>query len=135
MQDIIFGTLISDELKLIHHRAHRTGLQHNYAIDPMDPKPGQPVAVFARVGSEIDLDEVSCHYTLDGSQPVASNGSGPKIEIARLVRIRVEWDTLTWGYVETWRGEIPAQAEGTLVRYKIAGLKNGKIVAFADWPG
>jgi hypothetical protein len=134
MQDIIFGTLISDELKLIHHRAHRTGLQHNYAIDPLDPKPWQPVAVFVLVGCDIDLDEVRCHYTLDGSQPGATNGTGAKIKTAKLARIHVEWDTLTWGYVETWRGEIPAQPEGTLVRYKVAGFMNGKAIAFADWP-
>ncbi len=134
MQDIIFGTLISDELKLVHHRAYRTGLQHNYAIEPLNPKPDQPVAIFALVGPDTNLDEVVCYYTLDGGQPVSSNGTGARIKTAKLARIHVEWDTLIWGYVETWRGEIPAQPEGTLVRYSIAGLKNGKATVFADWP-
>ncbi|MEX2143168.1 MAG: alpha-amylase family glycosyl hydrolase, partial [Anaerolineales bacterium] len=134
MQDIIFGTLISDELKLIHHRAHHSGLQHNYAIDPVNPKPDQPVAVFALIGADTDFDEVVCYYTLDGSQPITSNGVEPRIKVAKLARIHVDWDTITWGYKETWRGEIPAQPEGTLVRYCIAGLKKGMATTFADWP-
>jgi hypothetical protein len=59
MQDIIFGALISDELKLVHHRS---GPQHNYAIEPLNPKPDQPVAIFALVGADINLDEVVCYY-------------------------------------------------------------------------
>ncbi len=51
MEDIIFGTLMTDELKLVHHRAHRRGIQHNYATDPLQPQPGKPVTVFAEVGS------------------------------------------------------------------------------------
>ena len=31
----------------------------------------------------------------------------------------VEWDTLTWGYRQLWRGDLPAQPVGTLVRYRI----------------
>jgi len=48
MVDNIFGTLITDELKLVHHRAHRSGLQHNYTIDPVQPKPDQ-----AAIGTKI----------------------------------------------------------------------------------
>jgi len=81
MQDIIFGALISDELKLVHHRS---GLQHNYAIEPLNPKPDQPVAIFALVGADINLDEVVCYYTLDGGQPVASNRTGAE----RLDRVK-----------------------------------------------
>lgn len=134
MHDTIFGSLITDELKLIRYRAHRSGLQHNYATDPQDPKPDQPVAVLATVGSDLDLDEIVCYYTTNGSQPTATNGRTPELKTSRLSRLRVEWDTLTWGYHEIWRGEIPAQPEGTLVRYCIVGMKAGEEKAYADWP-
>lgn len=134
MHDTIFGSLITDELKLIQHRAYCSGLQHNYATEPLDPKPGEPVAIFARVGSDLDLDEVVCHYTTNGSSPNGANGSGVDVKTVHCSRLRVEWDTLSWGYLEIWRGEIPAQPEGTLVRYRIAGKKMGKEVAYADWP-
>jgi cyclomaltodextrinase len=134
MADTIFGSLITDELKLIRYRAHRSGLQHNYATDPTDPKPNKPVAVFAKVGKDLDVDEIICYYTTDGSQPAVSNGRESGDKAAVLSRQRVDWDTLSWGYIETWRGEIPAQPEGTLVRYRIVGKKAGKVVAHADWP-
>jgi glycosidase len=134
MQDNIFGTLITDELKLINHRAHRSGLQHNYAIEPVQPKPDGGVSVFARLGPDLDVDRMVCYYTINGEQPVAANGSSASVKSVQLHRVRVEWDTLIWGYVEVWCGEIPAQAEGTLVRYAIAGHKGGKAVAYADWP-
>ena len=38
--DIIFGKLISDELKLTTHRALRSGIQHQHCITPLDPAPG-----------------------------------------------------------------------------------------------
>ncbi|MCL5428820.1 MAG: alpha-amylase family glycosyl hydrolase [Chloroflexi bacterium] len=134
MHDTIFGSLITDELKLIRYRAHRSGLQHNYATDPLDPKPDKPVAVIAKVGSDLDLDEIVCYYTTNGTQPDTSNDADGEVKTARLSRSRVEWDTLSWGYMETWRGEIPAQPEGTLVRYRIVGMKGGKAAAYADWP-
>lgn len=134
MQDNIFGTLITDELKLIHHRAHRSGLQHNYAIEPVRPKPDESVAVIARVGLDLDADGVTCYYTVNGGQPNPINGSSAAVKAVQLHRVRVEWDTFVWGYIDIWRGEIPAQPEGTLVRYAIAALKDGKPVAYADWP-
>lgn len=135
MEDHIFGTLITDELKLIHHRSHRSGIQHNYAISPLRPLPGQPVSVFATVGHDLDADGVVCYYTLDGSQPIpSSNGAGKAVRTVNLARVRVEWDTLTWGYIETWRVEIPAQPDDTFVRYRIVAVKGGQTAAVADWP-
>lgn len=134
MHDTIFGTLMTDELKLIHYRAHRNGFQHNYATEPADPKPNQPVAVFTRVGPDLEVDEVVCYYTTNGNQPNASNGAGADVKNAKLSRLRVEWDTLSWGYMQIWRGEIPSQPEGTLVRYRVVGMMAGRAVAYADWP-
>lgn len=80
MQDNIFGTLITDELKLINHRAHRSGLQHNYAIEPVQPKPDGGVSVFARLGPDLDVDRMVCYYTINGEQPVAANGSSASVK-------------------------------------------------------
>lgn len=134
MEDYIFGTLITDELKLMHHRSRRTGLQHNYAIQPSRPVPGKPVAVSALVGPEMDVDHMACYYTIDGSQPQGHKGANPSGGVAAMKRVDVQWATLTWGYAETWVGEIPPQPEGTLVRYRIGAWKEGREETFADWP-
>ena len=134
MHDTIFGTLMTDGLKLIHYRAHRSGFQHNYSTEPLDPKPNQPVSVFTRVGPDLDVDEVVCYYTTNGKPPAAEYGSYEGVKFTKCLRLRVEWDTLSWGYSEIWRGEIPGQPEGTLVRYRIVGMKADKGIAYADWP-
>lgn len=134
MEDFIFGTLITDELKLIHYRAHHRGLQHNYAIWPLRPLPDKPVTVSVLIGPDLDVSRVACYYTIDGSYPSGNFGKPSNGRVAELSHSHVDWNTLTWGYTETWRGEIPPQAEGTLVRYRIGAWVEGGEEVFADWP-
>lgn len=134
MEDYIFGTLITDELKLMHHRAHRTGLQHNYALSPRRPQPGKAITVFALVGPDLNVNRVACYYTLDGSWPDGGLGKHSSGGVIELKPVDVKWDTLTWGYAQVWAGDIPAQPDGTLVRYRIGAWKEGDGETFADWP-
>lgn len=134
MEDYIFGTLITDDLKLLHHRSHRRGLQHNYAINPRRPIPGKPVTLSVLVGADIDVEHVYCYYTLDGSLPEGDHGKHSSGFVVKFFRSRVQWETLTWGYAEIWTTEIPQQPDGTLLRYKIGAWKDGQPEIFADWP-
>jgi hypothetical protein len=134
MEEFTFGTLATDELKLIHHRAARRGLQHAHDLSPQDPEPGQPVTLSVRVGPGLDAEQVVCYYTLDGSEPAGAHGVARHGQVLMLERTGVEWDTLMWGYLDIWQGTLPAQPEGTIVRYRIGAWSGDGPEAWADWP-
>ncbi len=140
MEEFTFGTLATDELKVVHHRTARRGLQHSHDLAPADPLPGQPVTITVRLGPDLAADQVTCYYTLDGSEPVGTRGVAQNGRTLPLERAGVAWDTLVWGYVETWRGVLPAQPDGVTVRYRIGAWRATEVATtgapevFADWP-
>ena len=109
MEEFIFGTLATDELKLVHHRASRSGLQHEHNLRPSDPQPGQPITLTVHVGPDLDAEQAACYYTLDGSEPAGARGVAGNGQVLLLERAEVVWDTLIWGYVEEWQGTLPPQ--------------------------
>lgn len=134
MEEFIFGTLATDQLKLVHHRTGRRGLQHRHDLSPRDPLPGQPVSLRAHLGPDLDAEQVACYYTLDGSQPAGSRGVARNGHVLHLQRAGIRWDTLVWGYLAEWQATLPAQPEGTLVRYRLGAYGPEGDEVFADWP-
>ncbi len=134
MEDFVFGTLATDELKLVHHRAVRRGVQHAYAISPRDPQPDEPVTLKVTLGPDLKADHVACYYTVDGSQPKGSQGVAQNGEVLLFEKVDVQWDTLVWGYLEYWQGTIPGQPEGTILRYRFGAWAKDGEETFADWP-
>lgn len=134
MEEFTFGTLATDELKLVHHRAFHRGLQHQHDLDPRDPLPGEPVILTVHTGPDLAPTDVACYYTTDGSEPTGSRGAATHGQVVALTSAGVVWDTLVWGYLERWRGTLPGQPEGTLVRYRIGAWRGADAEVFADWP-
>jgi cyclomaltodextrinase len=134
MEEFTFGTLATDELKLVHHRAGRQGLQHAHELNPQDPEPDQPVTLTVRVGPDLDADYVACYYTVAGEKPAGARGVARRGEVLMLEQVGVVWDTMVWGYVAVWRGTLPSQPEGTIVRYRIGAWAGQGPETFADWP-
>ncbi len=137
MEEHIFGTYATDELKLVHHRAMRRGLQHWHALTPRDPEPGQPVTVTVRIGPDLPVTQAAVYYTLDGSEPVGARGQAANGFAVPLTCRAVAWDSLVWDYIATWQADIPAQPAGAVVRYQIGGwndnaAESGEV--YADWP-
>lgn len=132
--DFIFGTLATDELKLVHHRAERRGLQHRHQLSPIDPRPGEPVTLTVWLGIDFAADHVVSYYTTDGSIPAGSRGQASHGQTVRFHPVEVLWDTLNWGYVARWQAALPAQPEGTIVRYRIGAWLGDGAETFADWP-
>jgi len=132
--EFLFGTFATDELKLIHHRAARRGLQHRFEIRPRDPLPAQPIRLVVWVGADVSADHVACYFTADGSEPRGAFGQAQSGQVVRLERVDVAWDMLTWGYGERWEGTLPPQAEGAVLRYRIGAWAEGGQELFADWP-
>jgi cyclomaltodextrinase len=134
VEEFTFGGLATDELKLVHHRVARLGLQHRHDLSPRDPDPSQPVTLTVYVGPDLDADHVACYYTLDGSEPAGARGVASNGQVSMLCQAEVVWDTMVWGYLARWRGTLPAQPEGTVVRYRIGAWVGDGPETFADWP-
>ena len=117
--DFIFGTFATDELRLWQLRATWSGLRHAHDLEPLDPRPGEPVRIRVTAGPRVLADRVTCYVTTDGSEPAGSRGRATSGDAVELARERVDWATLLWAYVETWVATIPAQPGGTIVRYRI----------------
>jgi len=139
MEDFIFGTLSTDDLKLFYHRVARRGVHHAHELDPPDPEVGKPVRIAVLVGPDAPVDHVACYYTLDGSEPAGEHGQAHHGYCRPLERAGLEWDNFTWGYLSRWEGTLPPLSEGSVVRYRIgawregSGPERGKEI-FCDWP-
>jgi glycosidase len=131
MEDFIFGTLATDELRIHHVRETLGGITHNHKRFPRDPLPDQPIQVELSIGPSFPQNQAWVYWTNDGSDPEGENGLASNGYSVSLVTVNSEWDTFLWGYVRKFRGEIPAQNAGTIVRYRISAGGNGA-ETFAD---
>ncbi len=120
MDDFIFGTLATDDLRLAHIKARRAGITHNHARTPRDPLPGQPVSLDLTVGPAHLCDQAWIYWTDDGSDPAGEGGVARRGFAAPMEQTGAEWDTLLWGYTRRFRATLPPQPAGTLIRYRIA---------------
>lgn len=118
-QDFIFGDLSSSEALVRNLEAAGTGLRHGSKTFPLIPRAGEPVTVECSVGEDVSVRVIDLLYTTDGSLPDASSATVP------MARQMVDWRDLNWAYGERWRGEIPAQSQGVLVRYRILATTAG----------
>ncbi|HEY0549822.1 MAG TPA: alpha-amylase family glycosyl hydrolase [Verrucomicrobiae bacterium] len=90
---------------------------------PLQPGAGQSCGVWVKVGYQFDIDTGSIYYTTDGANPEGSFSSGRgTTQVVGLSFDHTESEA--GGVVDWWRGTIPAQANNTLVKYKIALYDN-----------
>jgi hypothetical protein len=135
VKDVIFGSLLTDDLKLIHHRANRQELQHQHQLTPRDPLPNAPVMLTVYTGANLGVDHIACYYTTDGSEPIGQQGVAQNGHVVLLEKGEIQWDTLVWGYHVRWQGMLPPQPEGVIVRYRIgAWREGGPQEIYADFP-
>ena len=131
MEDFIFGTLSTDELRIAQLRNQRGGVTHAHNRTPRDPLPDQPIQIELTLGPSHSQNQAWVYWTIDGSDPEGKNGSATNGFATSLQSVDSEWDTFLWGYIRRFRGEIPAQAAGSIVRYRVsAGGINEEV--FAD---
>jgi glycosidase len=125
MQDFVFGALESDANTLAAERQRWSSLRHHYAIDPLDPQPGQPVTLTVTVGRDALVERVTAYVSTDGSQPAGAQGQATNGFAVELQRVETRFQFIYWDYAEVWQGQIPGQPEGTHVRYVIEGWLDG----------
>ncbi|MBL8155467.1 MAG: hypothetical protein JNM70_14885 [Anaerolineae bacterium] len=134
MDDVIFGTLLTDPLKLIHQRLSWSGLQHQHLVQPRDPQPGEPIRLTVFVGPDCPVTAVAGYCTYDGSEPSGSKGKASRGTAIPFVLAGVEWDSVSWGYRVRWEAVLPPQPETALIRYQISGWADDGTEYYADWP-
>ena len=134
MEDFIFGTLATDELKHTYYRTEKLGIRHAYNIHPKAPKQNEPITLNVEIGPDLFVDQVACYYTNDGSNPEGSRGNSPNGKVVYFSRKDIEWDTLTWGYRSRWEAQLPPQSETKQLKYIISGWTGEGQEYYADFP-
>ena len=107
--DFVFGPLSSDAQRLEFVRTARRGITHSRT--PRDPRPRETVTIEVRVGPRRDKPML----TVDGEPVPLEPGE-------------VEWDTLIWGYVRSFRAEVPGRSANSIVRYVLDGEESAYCV-------
>ncbi|GCE26807.1 alpha-amylase [Dictyobacter alpinus] len=98
------------------------GLAHGSQITPRDPLPGQAVTISIFSNAHKAIERVALSYTTDGTEPLGEYGiatQGTVLFAELLPQVSVGVDAST--EIRTWQVTIPAQEDGTLVRYRIDG--------------
>jgi glycosidase len=126
MEDFIFGAPPTDESRIASLRTYRGGITHAHRRFPRDPLPDQPVQIDLTVGPSHPHNQAWVYWTNDGSDPAGNHGFAVNGQAAPLQPIDSEWDTFLWGYVRRFRGEIPGQRSGTVVRYRVSAGGNAE---------
>lgn len=134
MDDFVFGMLNTEEHRAATLRARRGGITHGQARIPRDPLPNQPIILELTVGPDHTADRAWIYWTNDGSDPAGAKGVAKNGAVIEMEATGAEWDTFMWGYVRRFRGVIPGQLAGKVVRYRLAAgealADNGAYYAF-----
>jgi glycosidase len=129
MDDFVFGLLNTEEVRAATLRARRGGITHAYQRTPRDPLPGEAVAVELTLGPAHSQNQAWVYWTNDGSDPEGANGQARRGYATPLEVVGAEWETFVWGYVRRYRGVIPGQPAGTVVRYRVAAGGSDEVLA------
>ena len=95
--------------------------------NPLSPTTGQSADIWVEVAYSFQINTCFIYYTTDGSNPEGAFGTG-KGTTQVVQAFYVNRDSFT-NNTEWWKGAIPAQPNGTQVRYKIALFYGGSVYA------
>ncbi|HXT12648.1 MAG TPA: alpha-amylase family glycosyl hydrolase [Candidatus Angelobacter sp.] len=95
---------------------------------PLSPTPSDSVDIYVKVGYQFQINTAHIYYTTDGSNPEGAFGIGKgttQVVPAHFINHDSAQNNIDW-----WLGTIPAQPNGTEVRYKV-GVFNANIPAIS----
>ena len=115
----MFGTQRDFENRLNEYCTGLTGIKHLHRLKtpsayPSRPQPNEPITLHVTTSGGIAYDSVRCWMNIDGKETTFEFTPTESV-----------WNTLEWRYVRHWSGQIPPQAKGTIVCYKIGGRVMG----------
>jgi glycosidase len=114
MKEFVFGSLSTIEQRVAYMRERRQGVKHHNRLSPRAPRPYDTPMLAATVQLDVPIARVECVVVEPGTPR-----SGFGAAVFPLHRTDTKWDLLNWSYLETWQTTLPAEPEGTLVRYYI----------------
>ena len=121
MNEFIFGSLSSEEGRVEYYKERKSGLWHDHRTEPLAPRDGEAPRLLVTVGLNTAVERLEC-LLLE-----------PQQKTIPLAPAKTEWDVISWSYVQTWQGKLPAQANGAVVRYQIkAHMRDGRPPILAD---
>lgn len=132
MDDFIFGTLATDQLRLERVYGSRAGISHAFRRVPFDPLPAQPVKLVLSVGPKETVRRGWVYWTTDGSDPKGTLGKAENGFSAPLFLTHTEWDNVLWGYLSYYETVLAGFPASTLVRYRFGFEKWGGQEVYSD---
>ncbi|HLZ62702.1 MAG TPA: glycoside hydrolase family 13 protein [Ktedonosporobacter sp.] len=118
--DFFFAPYPSAQTRRLH-AALEDGLAHGSRIEPHDPQPDTPVTLIFSTDGHKPVEQVAVYYTTDGSTPAGERGNaihGMVVQAPAEERLVDEEQHLA---IQQWRAVLPAQPDGTVVRYRADG--------------
>lgn len=122
--DHLFGDIDLPENGYAWHKKRWTGVHHYGRKSPLNPRPGEDVELLVSTSSEYPVDRVLAWFSVDEW--------ATRVEL-EFSRADLHWETPRWGWLQEWIGRLPAQVQGTMLRYKVAAhLTGSESWVFAD---
>lgn len=132
MNDFIFGTLATEELRRARSQSLRSGVVHQFNRQPRDPRPSQPVRLTLTAGPRFAGQRAWVYWTEDGSEPVGAGGKAQNGSVLPLQLESTLWDVELWGYLARFTVDLPGFSAKTVVRYRLSLEVYGAGEVFAD---
>jgi len=92
---------------------------------PLNPADGQSADIYVKVGYQFQTNTCCIYYTTDGSNPEGAFGIGKGM--TQVVQAHFLNHDSAQTNIDWWKGTIPAQTDGTQVRYKIGLFYGGSV--------
>jgi glycosidase len=135
-EEFLFGPLSRPSGRIAEARQEGSGFFDLALLEPLDPLPGQPVRLRFRCGVDTAIQRLLVFWSSDGSTPAWDEALEPQGStlVAEASALDPAWDTLSWGYSQDWQLDLPAQTEGTLLRYVAIGIDAAGALIPCPWP-
>ncbi|MYC75636.1 alpha-amylase [Candidatus Poribacteria bacterium] len=119
----MFGPQRDFENCIVEYRSNLVGIKHLHRLNPpftnlSGPQPNRPIGIYVTTSGGVAYDVIRCWMDVDGEESTFELTSSESV-----------WNSLEWRYLRHWRGQIPPQPSGTVVRYRIGG----RIVGSDGW--
>ena len=111
----MFGTQRDFDNRIVEYRNSLAGIKHQHRLktssqNPSRPQPNQPIMLHVTTSGGIAYDSVRCWMDAEG-----------EVSTFEFVPGEVVWNTLEWRYIRHWHAQMPPQANGAILRYRIGG--------------
>jgi cyclomaltodextrinase / maltogenic alpha-amylase / neopullulanase len=132
MDDFIFGTLATDELRRNKVNSQRSGVSHSNHRTPRDPRPNQPIVLHMTSGPSHSYERAWVYWSIDGEDPSGRSGKASHGFSLPMQLDFEEWDTVLWGYIRHFSVILPGQSPWTVLRYRLSMETKETTEVFAD---